>query len=162
MSVKMDVKALIVDPIANVPVVILRDADDKNFLPIWVGVFEANAIALQMEGVTTPRPMTHDLLRNVIRQIEGDVTRVVINSLEENTFTPRSTSLANREPHCGHGRPMPSLAPARTRPSSSRRPSLRRAVPGRVGRVPWRRAVKWLEDADPTASAKNVAEHRNF
>ena len=56
MSVKMDVKALIVDPIANVPVVILRDADEKNFLPIWVGVFEANAIALQMEGVTTPAP----------------------------------------------------------------------------------------------------------
>ena len=50
----MDVKALIVDPIANMPVVILRDEEEKNFLPIWVGVFEANAIALQMEGVTTP------------------------------------------------------------------------------------------------------------
>src|SRR5258706_13226275 len=82
----MEVKALIVAPIANMPVVILRDADEKNFLPIWVGVFEANAIALQMEGVTTPRPMTHDLLRNLIRQIEGDVVRVVINSLQENTF----------------------------------------------------------------------------
>src|SRR6185369_2933007 len=82
----MDVKALIVDPIANMPVVILRDADEKNFLPIWVGVFEANAIALQMEGITTPRPMTHDLLRNIIRQIEGDVVRVVINNLQENTF----------------------------------------------------------------------------
>ena len=82
----MEVKALIVDPIANMPVVILRDADEKNFLPIWVGVFEANAIALQMEGITTPRPMTHDLLRNIIRQIEGDVLKVVINNLQENTF----------------------------------------------------------------------------
>ncbi|MFI5120508.1 MAG: bifunctional nuclease family protein [Thermoanaerobaculia bacterium] len=86
MSVKMDVKALIVDPIANMPVVILRDKEEKNFLPIWVGVFEANAIALQMEGVTTPRPMTHDLLKNLIMQIEGDVQRVVINCLKENTF----------------------------------------------------------------------------
>jgi bifunctional DNase/RNase len=94
----MNVKALIVDPIANVPVVILRDAEEKNFLPIWVGVFEANAIALQMEGVTTPRPMTHDLLRNVIRQIEGAVVRVVINNLEENTFYAQiHLRVANRE-----------------------------------------------------------------
>ena len=56
MTIKMDVKALIVDPIANMPVVILRDEAETNLLPIWVGVFEANAIALQMEGVTTPRP----------------------------------------------------------------------------------------------------------
>ena len=85
-SIRMDVKALIVDPIANMPVVILRDADDKNFLPIWVGVFEANAIALQMEGVSTPRPMTHDLLRNLIATIQADVVRVVISNLLENTF----------------------------------------------------------------------------
>src|SRR6186997_2847457 len=82
----MEVKALIVDPIANMPVVILRDDDEKNFLPIWVGIFEANAIALQMEGITTPRPMTHDLLRNIIHQVEGHVVQVVINNLHENTF----------------------------------------------------------------------------
>ena len=82
----MEVKALIVDPIANMPVVILRDVDDKNFLPIWVGVFEANAIALQMEGITTPRPMTHDLLRNVIREVSAHIVQVVINNLQENTF----------------------------------------------------------------------------
>lgn len=82
----MEVKALIVDPIANMPVVILRDSEEKNFLPIWVGVFEANAIALQMEGISTPRPMTHDLLRNLIAKIEADVVSVVINGLRENTF----------------------------------------------------------------------------
>lgn len=82
----MGVKALIVDPIANMPVVILRDEAEKNLLPIWVGLFEANAIALQMEGVTTPRPMTHDLLKNLIEKIQGDVLKVVINALEENTF----------------------------------------------------------------------------
>jgi uncharacterized protein len=86
LPIKMEVKALIVDPIANMPVVILRDAEDKNFLPIWVGVFEANAIALQMEGITTPRPMTHDLLRNIIREVSGTVAQVVINNLQENTF----------------------------------------------------------------------------
>jgi bifunctional DNase/RNase len=85
-TVRMGVKALIVDPIANMPVVILRDDAETNVLPIWVGLFEANAIALQMEGVTTPRPMTHDLLKNVIEKIQGDVVRVVINALEENTF----------------------------------------------------------------------------
>jgi len=82
----MGVKALIVDPIANMPVVILRDEAEKNLLPIWVGLFEANAIALQMEGVTTPRPMTHDLLKSVIEKVDGGVVRIVINALEENTF----------------------------------------------------------------------------
>ena len=82
----MDVKALILDPIANMPVVILRDEEGSHFLPIWVGVFEANAIALQMEGITTPRPMTHDLLRNLISRVDAEVVKVVINDLVENTF----------------------------------------------------------------------------
>ena len=82
----MDVKALILDPIANMPVVILRDEEGTHFLPIWVGVFEANAIALQMEGIATPRPMTHDLLRNLIATIEAEVVKIVINDLVENTY----------------------------------------------------------------------------
>ena len=154
----MDVKALIVDPIANVPVVILRDAEDKNFLPIWVGVFEANAIALQMEGVTTPRPMTHDLLRNVIRQIEGDVTRVVINSLEENTFYAQiHIRLANRE------------LTVDSRPSDAIALALRTQAPlfveesvlekSRAGDEATEangaeRLRKWLEDADPESLGK--------
>ena len=86
MCIRMDVKALILDPIANMPVVILRDEDGSHFLPIWVGVFEANAIALQMEGIVTPRPMTHDLLRNLLVRIDANVVKVVINNLLENTF----------------------------------------------------------------------------
>ena len=98
MTVKMGVKALIVDPIANMPVVILRDESEQNLLPIWVGVFEANAIALQMEGVTTPRPMTHDLLKSVIENAQGTVLRVVINALEENTFYAQiHLRVANRD-----------------------------------------------------------------
>jgi bifunctional DNase/RNase len=82
----MDVKALLLDPIANMPVVILKDEEGTNFLPIWVGVFEANAIALQMEGIPTPRPMTHDLLRNLLVRFGAEVVKVVINNLLENTF----------------------------------------------------------------------------
>ena len=83
---RMEVKGLIVDPIANMPVVILRDSDEKAFLPIWVGVYEANAIALQLEGIATPRPMTHDLLRNALALVKAEVLRITVTDLLENTF----------------------------------------------------------------------------
>jgi hypothetical protein len=84
--VKMEIKGLLLDPVSNMPVVILRDAANGVFLPIWVGIFEANAIALEMEKVATPRPMTHDLLKNVLTELEARVDRVVINELKDNTF----------------------------------------------------------------------------
>jgi bifunctional DNase/RNase len=87
--VKMEIKGLLMDPVSNMPVVILRDAADGVFLPIWVGIFEANAIAIEMEKVTTPRPMTHDLLKNVLTELEMRVDRVVINDLRDNTFFAR-------------------------------------------------------------------------
>jgi bifunctional DNase/RNase len=86
MQIEMTIKGLMVDPITNMPIVILRDKDGQKVLPIWVGIFEANAIALQIENVTTQRPMTHDLLRNVIADLEGTVERVVVCDLRENTF----------------------------------------------------------------------------
>jgi uncharacterized protein len=86
---KMEIKGLLMDPVSNMPVVILRDAADGIFLPIWVGIFEANAIAIEMEKVTTPRPMTHDLLRNVLKELETKVERIVINDLRDNTFFAR-------------------------------------------------------------------------
>ena len=73
--IKMEIKGLLMDPVSNMPVVILRDTEKGHFLPIWVGIFEANAIALEMEKVQTPRPMTHDLLKNVLAQLD---TRVEI------------------------------------------------------------------------------------
>jgi bifunctional DNase/RNase len=82
----MSIKGLMLDPVSNSPIVVLKDDDEKFFLPIWVGIFEANAIALQLENITTPRPMTHDLLRNMINELEGEVTRVVINDLRDSTF----------------------------------------------------------------------------
>jgi bifunctional DNase/RNase len=87
--VKMEIKGLLMDPVSNMPVVILRDRDDGFFLPIWVGIFEANAIALEMEKVATPRPMTHDLLKNVLAELGTRVERIVITELKENTFYAR-------------------------------------------------------------------------
>ncbi len=87
--VPMSIKGLMLDPISNSPIVILKDGDEKIFLPIWVGIFEANAIALQLENIVTPRPMTHDLLRNLIETIEGKVRRVIISDLKDSTFYAR-------------------------------------------------------------------------
>jgi len=84
--VPMSIKGLMLDPVSNSPIVVLKDEQEKFFLPIWVGIFEANAIALQLENVTTPRPMTHDLLRNMISELDARVTRVVINDLRDSTF----------------------------------------------------------------------------
>jgi uncharacterized protein len=86
MLIEMTIKGLMVDPITNMPIVILKDKDGERVLPIWVGIFEANAIALQIENIVTPRPMTHDLLRNIITDLEGRVDRVVVSDLKENTF----------------------------------------------------------------------------
>ncbi len=86
MLIEMTIKGLTVDPVTNMPIVILHDHDDKRVLPIWVGVFEANAIALQIENVHTPRPMTHDLLRNVISDLQATVERVVVSDVKDNTF----------------------------------------------------------------------------
>ena len=86
MQIEMTIKGLMVDPVTNMPIVILRDDSGSRVLPIWVGIFEANAIALQIENVTTPRPMTHDLLRNVIADLDGAVEKIVVSDLKDNTF----------------------------------------------------------------------------
>lgn len=84
--IRMEVKGLMMDPTSNVPIVILRDADNTRFLPIWIGIFEANAIALQLEGIEPPRPMTHDLVIGLLEHLESTIVRVVVSALEKNTF----------------------------------------------------------------------------
>jgi bifunctional DNase/RNase len=86
MQIEMSIKGLMVDPITNTPIVILRDREGQKVLPIWVGIFEANAIALQIENIATARPMTHDLLRNVIRDLNAEVQKIVVCDLQDNTF----------------------------------------------------------------------------
>jgi len=86
MEREFKIKGLMMDPITNSPIVILQDVDRNTLLPIWVGIFEANAIALQIERVDTPRPMTHDLLKNVLLHFDAEVEKIVVTQLKENTF----------------------------------------------------------------------------
>jgi bifunctional DNase/RNase len=86
MEIEMTIKGLMIDPITNMPIVILKDKAGERVLPIWVGVFEANAIALQIENISTPRPMTHDLIKNILTEIEAEVQRIVVSDLRDNTF----------------------------------------------------------------------------
>ena len=78
MLVEMTIKSLMVDPITNMPIVVLREHEGERVLPIWVGVFEANAIAIQIENIETPRPMTHDLIRNMLIDLNAHVDKIVI------------------------------------------------------------------------------------
>ena len=112
MEIEMSIKGLMVDPITNMPIVVLREVDGQRVLPIWVGVFEANAIALQVENVQTPRPMTHDLLRSVITELGGELERIVVCELKENTFyatlhvhSARGRRLSAKEPSEAECRP---------------------------------------------------------
>ena len=86
MSIEMKIKGLMIDPITQMPIIILKDPNGDAVLPIWVGLFEANAIALQIEKIATPRPMTHDLLKNLLAQLEAKILKIVISDLKENTF----------------------------------------------------------------------------
>jgi uncharacterized protein len=94
--VPMSIKGLMLDPVSNSPIVVLKDEEEKFFLPIWVGIFEANAIALQLENVATPRPMTHDLLKTAIAQLDARVTRIVINDLKDSTFFAQIRVMVSR------------------------------------------------------------------
>ncbi|MFP6871344.1 MAG: bifunctional nuclease family protein [Nitrospinota bacterium] len=84
--IEMKVKGLTLDPLTNVPIVILREAEGERSLPIWVGIFEAHAIAREIEEFQTPRPMTHDLIKNIISGVKGRVTRILVSDLRDNTF----------------------------------------------------------------------------
>jgi hypothetical protein len=86
MEVEMKIRGLILDPVSNMPIVILKDVGTDTVLPIWVGAHEANAIALEIEKVTTPRPMTHDLIKNVLVGLDANVHKVVVTELREDTF----------------------------------------------------------------------------
>jgi bifunctional DNase/RNase len=86
MEIEMKIRGLMMDPVTNMPIVILKDVNGNAILPIWVGIYEANAIALEIEKVSTPRPMTHDLLKNVLVGLNASVKKVVVNELRDDTF----------------------------------------------------------------------------
>ena len=86
MEVEMKIRGLMMDPVSNMPIVILKDVNGATVLPIWVGVFEANAIALEIEKVSTPRPMTHDLIKTLLLGLGTGIRKVVVSELKDDTF----------------------------------------------------------------------------
>ena len=85
-ELRMEIKGLMLDPSSDIPIVILKDTGSQLFLPIWIGVPEAKAIAIRIEGVELPRPMTHDLLRSILETLGARVEKIVISDLRDNTF----------------------------------------------------------------------------
>jgi hypothetical protein len=86
MEVEMRIRGLMMDPVTNMPIVVLKESNGESVLPIWVGLYEANAIALEIEKVNTPRPMTHDLIKNVLMGLDTVVHKVVVSELKDDTF----------------------------------------------------------------------------
>ena len=85
-EVEMQIRGLMMDPVTNMPIIVLKDVGSDLVLPIWVGIFEANAIALELEKTALPRPMTHDLLQNMARGLNAEVRKVVVSELRDDTF----------------------------------------------------------------------------
>ncbi len=110
MEVEMKIRGLMMDPVTNMPIVILKDIGGDTVLPIWVGIYEANAIALEIEKVTTPRPMTHDLLKNVLLGMEAQVEKVVVTELKDDTFYAVIWLTRNGSPVSIDSRPSDALA----------------------------------------------------
>jgi bifunctional DNase/RNase len=157
-ELEMKIKGLMIDPITNMPIIILRDPTSSAVLPIWVGIFEANAIALQIEKIVTPRPMTHDLLKSMINGLQAKVEKIVITDLKENTFYAQI--YLNREGV---------VLPIDSRPSDAIALALRTGSPIFVNTEVIERAKntdltkdageserirKWLENLDPDEMGK--------
>jgi uncharacterized protein len=156
--VEMTIKGLMVDSITNMPIVILKDKTGERELPIWVGIFEANAIALQIENVVTPRPMTHDLLRNIISDLDGHVDRIVVSDLQKNTFYAIIHLTVKGEHVAVDARPSDAIALAlRTRAPILVEASVidnAKTVDFATDRADNEHLQKWLESLDPEELGK--------
>ena len=86
MAIEMKIKGLMFDPVTDMPIVVLKDSDEQHVLPIWIGIFEADAIAKQLEDVENPRPYTHDLLKNTVDALHATLEKVTVNDLRQSTF----------------------------------------------------------------------------
>jgi uncharacterized protein len=157
-QIEMTIKGLMVDPVTNVPIILLRDAEGQKVLPIWVGIFEANAIALQIENVMPSRPMTHDLLKNVINDLKATVLKIVVCDLKEGTFYALIYLDVNGDTVAVDARPSDAIALA----LRSRAPifveesvieSAETREPG-ADKPDTDRLQKWLEGLDPNELGK--------
>lgn len=158
MQIEMTIKGLMVDPVTNMPIVLLRDGSGEYSLPIWVGVFEANAIALQIENVTPPRPMTHDLIRDVISNFKGTVEKIVISNLEESTFYAFICIRIGRQVSAVDSRPSDAIALALRvgAPIFAEESVLSEAKNAELSpdKGDSERLSKWLENLDPDEMGK--------
>jgi len=158
MQVEMTIKGLILDPVTNDPIIILRDQDGQRVLPIWVGAAEANAIGLQIENVVPQRPLTHDLLRDVIQALDGAVERVVVCDLKDNTFYAIIHLTVRGERVSIDARPSDAIALAlRTRSPILVEENVidtAKTVDFNAERTDSDRLQKWLESLDPEELGK--------
>jgi hypothetical protein len=157
MSVEMKIRGLMIDPVSQMPIIILKNAEGDEVLPIWVGIFEANAIAMQLERVVSPRPMTHDLLRNVIEGLSGSVVRIVITDLKDNTFFAAIHMTQHDRPLIIDARPSDAMALALrvNAPIFVEEIVLHKSSTGGDGAGDEaERLRKWLEQVDPEELGK--------
>lgn len=138
MSIEMKIKGLMIDPVTNNPIIVLKDDGGESVLPIWVGIFEANAIAMQLEDITAPRPMTHDLLKNVIDGLDCIIERITITDLRDNTFFALIHLARNGESLTIDARPSDAMALA-----------LRASAPIFVDQVVLEKSSATGEDGEP-------------
>lgn len=110
MDIEVRIRGLMMDPATNMPIVVLKDMASDTVMPIWVGIFEANAIAIEIEKVPVPRPMTHDLARNLIQNLNAQLERVVINELKDDTFFAVLWLRQGEEPLTIDARPSDAIA----------------------------------------------------
>lgn len=110
MEIEMKIKGLVVDPLSKMPIVVLEDPRSDRILPIWIGVFEANAIALKIENIATPRPMTHDLLKTILEKTGLNIQRIVVNDVRDNTFYAMIHCIQDGNPMIIDSRPSDAIA----------------------------------------------------
>ncbi len=108
--IEMKVAGLTIDPVTNTPIVILKDRDEKRILPIWIGLFEASAIATELEGINFSRPMTHDLIRDILSNLGIEVLKVEVHDLRNNTFFANIHLLREGKTQVIDSRPSDALA----------------------------------------------------
>jgi uncharacterized protein len=107
---EMKVAGITVDPFTNTPIVLLKDLDDKDVLPIWIGLLEASSIATALENIATPRPMTHDLLKNILDNLHVKVLRIEVNDLQDNTYYALLHLEVNKKKFTVDSRPSDAIA----------------------------------------------------
>lgn len=149
MEIEMRIRGLMLDPTTNMPIIVLKDVNSDAVLPIWVGVFEANAIALEIEKVSPPRPMTHDLLKNAITGLGATVERVVVTALRNDTFYAAVWASREGQPVMIDARPSDAIALAmRTDAPIFVEESVlqsSRSISGASGRITGDDLRRWLE-----------------